>query len=83
MVLFKWILWIRLNSEEWRRNQLGFSKKAERGIKASLLLGWWGVGQGTGVVVDSPSSAAPLGTGHPNTWGCFHALIQPLELRGE
>lgn len=42
-------------SEQRRRNQLGFSKKAERGIKPPLLLGWWGMGQGTWGVTDSPS----------------------------
>lgn len=45
-------------SEERRRNQLGFSKRAEREIKSPLLLGWWGMGQGMWSVRDSPSSAA-------------------------
>lgn len=45
-------------SEERRRNQLGFSKKAARLIKPPLLLGWWGIGQGTWSVMDSPSPAA-------------------------
>lgn len=39
--------------------------------------------QGMWSVMDSPSAAALLGTGHPNTCGCLHALIQPLELHGE
>lgn len=66
-------------SEQRRRNQFGFNKKAERGIKPPLLLGWWGMGQGTWAVVDSLSSAFTR-NGQPNTCGCFRALIQPLEL---